>query len=160
MSVGDRIQFTAPANELKIANRELGAIAGIDDTGQLSLKMDSGRSLQIDPNKHPHIDYGYSMTSHSSQGQTANRVLIHVDTELAAKDLLNNRMAYVSVSRGAFDAQIFTNDREKLPTALGHDVSKQTAQPLQINTEQTIAPQHEISTGRQQEHGIGLGLGL
>ncbi len=38
------------------------------------------------------------MTSHSSQGQTTGRVLIHVDTELAAKDLLNSRMAYVSVS--------------------------------------------------------------
>jgi hypothetical protein len=46
-------------------------------------------------------------TSHSSQGQTAERVRIHVDTELGGKDLLNNRMAYVSVSRGQWDAQIF-----------------------------------------------------
>ena|ERR1035437_8800180 len=44
------------------------------------------------------------MTSDSSQGLTADRVLIHVDTELGAKDLLNNRMAYVAVSRGAYDA--------------------------------------------------------
>lgn len=159
-SVGDRIQFTAPANDLKIANRELGVISEIDRAGRLSLNMDSGRSLQIDPNKHPHLDYSYAMTSHSSQGQTASRVLIHVDTELAATDLLNSRMAYVSVSRGADDAQFFTNDRAKLPTVLGHDVSKQSAQEPQINTPQTIAPQQEISTGRQQEHGIGLGLGL
>jgi hypothetical protein len=53
--------------------------------------------------------------------------LIHVDTELVAKDLLNNRMAYVAVSRGAYDAQLFTNDREKLGAALGHDVSQQSA---------------------------------
>jgi ATP-dependent exoDNAse (exonuclease V) alpha subunit len=158
-SVGDRIQFTAPANDLKIANRDLGVIRDIDGAGRLNLKMDSGRSLQINPNEHPHLDYGYAMTSHSSQGQTANRVLIHVDTELAAKDLLNNRMVYVSVSRGAFDAQIFTIDREKLPTALGHDISKQTAQSLQINTEQPTALQQEIS-GRQQEHSTGLGIGL
>ncbi len=39
------------------------------------------------------------VTSHSSQGQTTDRVLIRVDTELGAKDLLNNRMAYVAVSR-------------------------------------------------------------
>jgi hypothetical protein len=45
---------------------------------------------------------GYAVTSHSSQGQTADRVLIHADTELGAKDLLNNRMAYVAVSRGAY----------------------------------------------------------
>jgi ATP-dependent exoDNAse (exonuclease V) alpha subunit len=159
-SVSDRIQFTAPANELKIANRELGAITDIDGAGRLSLKMDSGRSLQIDPNKHPHLDYGYAMTSHSSQGQTASRVLIHVDTELPAKDLLNSRMAYVSVSRGALDAQLFTNDREKLSTALGHDISKQTANPPQISTEPIIAPQQDISKTPQQDHGMGLGIGF
>jgi len=48
----------------------------------------------------------YAVTSHSNQGQTADRVLIHADTELGAKDLLNNRMAYVAVSRGAYDAQM------------------------------------------------------
>jgi hypothetical protein len=37
-----------------------------------------------------------------------------VDTELGAKNLLNSRMAYVAVSRGAYDAQLFTNDRQKL----------------------------------------------
>jgi len=159
-SVGDRIQFTAPANDLKTANRELGVIASIGDDGRLSLQMDSGRSLQIDPNRHPHLDYGYAMTSHSSQGQTANRVLIHVDAELAAKDLLNTRVAYVSVSRGAFDAQFFTNDRDKLPIVLGHNVSKQTAQVQQINAEQTMAPQQEISQAPQQDHSLGLGIGL
>jgi hypothetical protein len=45
-SLGDRIQFTAPANELKIANRELGLIEGIDENGRLSLKMDSGRASE------------------------------------------------------------------------------------------------------------------
>ena len=159
-SVGDRIQFTAPANDLKIANRELAVIREIDGAGRLSLNMESGRSLQIDPNKHPHLDYGYAMTSHSSQGQTASRVLIHVDTELVAKDLLNRRMAYVSVSRGAHDAQLFTNDREKLSTVLGHDISKQTANSPQISAEHAIAPQQEISKSPQQEHGMGLGIAL
>ena len=159
-SVRNRIQFTAPANELKIANRELGTIADIDGSGRLNLKLDSGRSLQIDANKHPPLDYGYAMTSHSTQGQTANRVLIHLDTELAAKDLLNNRMAYVSVSRGAFDAQLFTNDREKLPTALGRDISRQTAYMPRINSEQTMTPQQGISKGAQRERDFGLGIGL
>jgi conjugative relaxase-like TrwC/TraI family protein len=159
-SIGDRIQFTAPANDLKIVNRELGVIRGIDGAGRLSLNMDSGRLLQIDRNKHPHLDYGYAMTSYSSQGQTASRVLIHVDTELLAQDLLSRRMAYVSVSRGAHDAQFFTNDSEKLPTVLGYDISKQTATSPQISTEQTIASQQEISNTPQQGHGMGLGIGL
>jgi ATP-dependent exoDNAse (exonuclease V) alpha subunit len=122
--------------------------------------MDSGVSLEVNPNKHPHLDYGYAMTSHSSQGQTANRVLIHVDTELAAKDLLNNRVVYVSVSRGAFDAQLFTNDREKLPATLDREISRHSAHVPEINSEHTIPPQHESSKGTQQEHGVGLGIGL
>jgi conjugative relaxase-like TrwC/TraI family protein len=159
-SAGDRIQLTAPAYNLRVANRELGTIERIEEDGRLRLKMDGGRAVELDPRKHPHLDHGYAMTSHSSQGQTADRVLIHVDTELGAKDLLNSRMAYVSVSRGAFDAQLFTNDREKLPTALGHDLSKHSAHIPGISPEQTIAPQKEIAKGPQQDHSIRLGIGF
>lgn len=159
LSVGDRIQFTAPANDLKVANRELGTIESIGRDGRLSLRMDDGgREVQLDPRQHPHLDHGYAVTSHSSQGQTAERVLINVDTDLPARDLLNSRMAYVSVSRGAHDAQLFTNDREKLPTALGHEVSRESAHVPAHTPEQSIAPQQEI--GPRHEQGPGLGMGF
>ena len=45
-SVGDRIQFTAPANDLKVANRELGTIESIEEDGRLRLKMDGGRDAR------------------------------------------------------------------------------------------------------------------
>ena len=158
-AVGDRIQFTAPANDLKIANRELGTVEVIGQDGQMRLKMDGGRDVQLDPREHPHLDHGYAVTSHSSQGQTAERVLIHVDTELAAKDLLNSRMAYVAVSRGAEDAQVYTNDRAKLPEALGHDVSHESAHVPAIKPEQAITPkQPEIAPAI--EHSMGLGHSL
>jgi conjugative relaxase-like TrwC/TraI family protein len=158
-AVGDRIQFTAPANDLKIANRELGTVEAIGQDGRLSLKLDGGRDVHLDPREHPHLDHGYAVTSHSSQGQTAERVLIHVDTELAAKDLLNSRMAYVAVSRGAEDAQLFTNDRAKLPEALGHDVSHESAHTPTMKPEQSIKPpQPEIAP--VIEHGMGLGHSL
>jgi conjugative relaxase-like TrwC/TraI family protein len=163
-SVGDRIQFTAPDHELKIANRELGKVEQIGN-GRMNLRMDDGRSIEIDPLRNPHLDHGYAVTSHSSQGQTAERVLVHVDTELGAKDLLNNRMAYVSVSRGAHDAQIFTNDREKLPIALGHEVSQQSAHTPKIGLEKTVSPQQDMGqkiepqSVAQQEisHGFSIG---
>ncbi len=126
----------------------------------MSLKFDDGRTVNLDPATHPHLDHGYAVTSHSSQGQTADRVLIHVDTELAAKDLLNNRMAYVAVSRGAYDAQIFTNDREGLSQALGHDVSHRSAHAPEIKQEQTVAPKHEIKHEIEApQHSIGMGMG-
>ena len=146
-SVGDRIQFTAPANDLKIANRELGTIQGFTDDGRMTLKMDSGLSLSLNPREHPHLDHGYAVTSHSSQGQTADRVLIHIDTELGAKDLLNNRMAYVAVSRGAQDAQIFTSDRQQLPQVLSREVSHQSAHVPEMQQE-LERPQVRL-TGRE-----------
>ncbi|MBB5061421.1 hypothetical protein HDF16_006157 [Granulicella aggregans] len=155
-STGDRVQLTAPSQELKVANRELGTVEGIGEDGRLSLKMDGGRTVEIDPAKHPHLDHGYAVTSHSSQGQTADRVLIHVDTELGAKDLLNNRMAYVAVSRGAYDAQLFTNDSEKLGVALGRDVSHQSALAPEMTSQKSIQPRHEIAA--ESEHSYSRGI--
>jgi conjugative relaxase-like TrwC/TraI family protein len=153
-SQGDRVQFTAPANDLRVANRELGRIERIGDDGLLRLKMDDGRSVQLDPTRKLHLDYGYAVTSHSSQGQTADRVLIHVDTDIGAKDLLNSRMAYVAVSRGALDAQIFTNDAARLGQALCRDVSHAPAiqeAPISHAIEQAAvqrpAHEHEIVQG-------------
>ena len=85
--------------------------------------------------------------------------MVHVDTELAAKDLLNSRMAYVSISRGQWEAQIFTDSREKLPQALGHDVSQQSAyRPEQAITlaQQKIVPLPE--GGKELSMGFGLSL--
>ena len=62
------------------------------------------------------------MTSHSSQGQTADRVLVHVETERASEPLVNRRLAYVAVSRGRFDAQIYTDDKAQLGDALSREV--------------------------------------
>jgi hypothetical protein len=67
-------------------------------------------------------------------------------------------MAYVSVSRGAHDAQIFTNDREKLPAALGHDVSHESAHVPEHKPEQAVTPQREIAPQQEQSFDIGLGL--
>jgi ATP-dependent exoDNAse (exonuclease V) alpha subunit len=158
-SEGDRVQFTAPANDLKVANRELGAIERISDDGRLHMRMDGGRAVELDPNSPVHLDYGYAVTSHSSQGPTADRVLIQVDTDLDARDLLNSRMAYVAVSRGAHDAQIFTNNASGLVRELSRDVSHAPAiqrAPLCRAIEQTIEQQpahiHEI--------GRGFGMGM
>lgn len=59
----------------------------------MAIKLDSGRDLTFEPQPHPHLNHGYAVTCYSGQGQTADRVLIHVDTDLPAKDLINNRMS-------------------------------------------------------------------
>ena len=41
--------------------------------------------------------------------------------------LVNQRMAYVSISRGQYDARIYTDDKVKLARALDRDVSHRSA---------------------------------
>ncbi len=143
---GDRVQLTAPYHPQKLANRELGTVDNIDGDGGLKLRMDSGREVEFNAKQHPHLDYGYAVTSHSSQGQTADRVLIHVDSSQANGELLNSRMAYVSVSRAQFDVQMYTNDAKTLGQQLSRDVSHPTALQSQTPIQQTSEP-----TGMQQQ---------
>ncbi len=160
-SEGDRVQFTAPDRDRHIANRELGTIEKMDASGNLQLRLDSGRSVAFNVKENPHLDYGYAVTSHSSQGQTADRVLVHVDTEQAGEKLVNRRLAYVAVSRGRYDAQIYTNDKGHLAEQLSRDVSHRSAmepshtqQPTAQKIEQTSAPSQARAVAAQSQ-GIG-----
>jgi conjugative relaxase-like TrwC/TraI family protein len=155
-SEGDRVQFTAPHKEQHVANRELGTIEKMDESGNLQLRMDSGRSVAFNVKEHPHLDHGYAVTSHSSQGQTADRVLVHVDTEQAGEKLVNRRLAYVAVSRGRYDAQLYTNDKSHLTEQLSRDVSHRSAmEPAAQKIEQTSTPTQAVQQAVAQGHSVG-----
>ena len=161
-SEGDRVQFTAPNHEQHIANRELGTIEKMDGSGNLQLRLDSGRNLTFNTRDNPHLDYGYAVTSHSSQGQTADRVLIHVDTEQGGEKLVNRRLAYVAVSRGRYDAQVYTNDKGQLAEQLSRDVSHRPAMEQDRTLEfatQKIEPSSTLRQGAEQTIVQGLNLG-
>jgi conjugative relaxase-like TrwC/TraI family protein len=158
-SRGDRVQFTAPNRDQHIANRELATIEKIDPKGNLRLRLDSGRSVVFNIKTNPHLDYGYAVTSHSSQGQTADRVLVNVGTEQAGEKLVNRRLAYVAVSRGRYDAQIYTNDKTQLVEGLGRDVSHRTAsearrEPVATNKREFQELERERERTRTQSYSI------
>jgi conjugative relaxase-like TrwC/TraI family protein len=122
-AVGDRLSFTAPSKELGVANRDLGTIKLIDKDGELYVHMDNGKDVSFDGNRMRHFDHGYAVTSHSSQGLTAERVIVNLDSQIH-HDLINKRFAYVAVSRGSLDAHIYTDNATSLATKLSHDVVK------------------------------------
>jgi conjugative relaxase-like TrwC/TraI family protein len=135
-SIGDRIQFTAPDKSLGVANRDMAAIESIHSDGLLSARLDDNRQIEFNATNNRHFDHGYAVTSHSSQGLTAERVLVHADTTVHP-DLLNSRFGYVSISRASDQATLFTDDVAKLGRRLGADVSKTSA--LEINPASSVA---------------------
>lgn len=125
-SPGDRIQFTAPDRGLGVANRDLAVIESVGRDGQITARLDNNRRIEFNANEHRHFDHGYAVTSHSSQGLTAERVLVNADTGVHP-DLLNSRFGYVSISRASHEATLFTDDISKLNPKLSADVSKTSA---------------------------------
>jgi ATP-dependent exoDNAse (exonuclease V) alpha subunit len=98
------------------------------------------------------------MTSHSSQGQTADRVLIHVDTD-KSELLVNNRFAYVSVSRAQHDAHIYTNDGSKLHRSLSRETSQRTATEVGQLPAAPEGTQGARAPEEEQGHSLGIALG-
>lgn len=125
-SVGDRIQFTAPDKSLGVANRDLATIEAVSKDGRILARVDRDRQIEFQSSEHPHFDHGYAVTSHSSQGLTTDRVLVHADTSVHP-DLLSSRFGYVAVSRARQEAVIFTDDLDRLGTQLGKEVTKTSA---------------------------------
>jgi conjugative relaxase-like TrwC/TraI family protein len=161
-STGDRIQFTEPNKTLGVANRDLGTITAIDN-GQMTVRLDGKqpREITFDTARFRQFDHGYAVTSHSSQGLTAGRVLANIDTE-SSRMLINTRLAYVAVSRASEDVRIYTNDAETLGQRLAADISKTAAVDFRppSTTEQTkeavqLFREHQPATAteRLQQQG-------
>jgi conjugative relaxase-like TrwC/TraI family protein len=158
-SVGDRIQFTAPDKSLGIANRDLAVIEAIRPDGRLTARLDNSRQIEFNSTQHRHFDHGYAVTSHSSQGLTAERVLIHADTSVHP-DLLNSRFGYVSVSRASHEATLFTDNLSKLAPQLGNEISKTSA--LRLSNTREIPAQHgfEQRSHSRETPDVNTGLAL
>ena len=152
-AVRDRLMFTSPNRNLKVANRDLGTVEQIDDRS-ITVRMDDskGTTVNFNPKEMRHFDHGYAVTSHSSQGITAARVLVNMDTEVHP-ELMSNRFAYVSVSRASDDAHIFTNDVANLAKNLSQNVTKASAIDF------TRKPVQSIGAEQVLREAVGTGLG-
>jgi HipA-like protein len=115
----------------KVLVRDEAAFSALDGSGQRFSESCRGATHIVkfwEQNEYPQLAANeYAVTSHSSQGQTADRVLIHVDSAQGHGELLNSRMAYVSVSRAQYDVKMYTNDAKTLGFELSRDVTKATA---------------------------------
>ena len=158
-AAGDRVQFTGPNKDLGVANRDLGTVVSMED-GRITLRMDgkSARIIAFNPAEFRQFDHGYAVTSHSSQGLTAGRVLAHIDTD-SSLNLINNRLAYVSISRASDDARIYTNNAESLGERLASNVTKTSAIDVsKLHRLSDLGGVSSRSTPEVEFEGFGIAL--
>ncbi|MCX7116360.1 MAG: AAA family ATPase, partial [Legionellales bacterium] len=125
LSPGDLIRITRNDKDLDVANGDRFKVTSVSP--QQLIVTDGKRSMALDPASPLHIDYAYATTVHSSQGLTADRVLIdaHAQSRTTAKDVF-----YVAISRARFEARVYTDDRAGLPVAIGRENGKFAAMDL------------------------------
>lgn len=136
---GDRLQFTAPDKKISVTNRDMGTVVSADKAGNVKVRLDEGRAVEFNLKQNRHIDYAYAMTSHSAQGKTVDRVLVHMDAgDTRLRSLVNDTFAYVATSRPRYDVQIFTDNTEALGLALArHKENSMALSPEQIHQYKT-----------------------
>ena len=150
---GERIQFTAKDKKLGTHTRDTGTIRSLDQNGNAEVVLDrNSKALKFNLENHRHLDHAYTMTSHSAQSQTVERVLINVDSsDPRLRALLNEVFSYVASSRPEYDLQVFADDETQLSRVLSRQNEQQKA----------LSPQ-EISKFREQSlervHGYEVSL--
>ena len=85
------------------------------------------------------------------------RVVVHVETHRAGEKLVNQRFAYVAVSRGQYDARIYTDDKMKLARALDRDVSHRSALESAAGHASRHSEGREISRSDSIGHTMAVG---
>jgi ATP-dependent exoDNAse (exonuclease V) alpha subunit len=148
--VGDRVQFRAPYPEKRITTNEVAYVERID-SDRMTVRMDDEKQkrITIDLSTYKHVDYGYAVTSHGSQGLGAYRAIINANA-YEGRQILNERIGYVANSRAEHDVTIYTNSKEDLPYALARTSDKERA----IDALRTMEERRELI---QQQRAAEVG---
>ncbi len=115
LAAGDRVRVTAGGKtkdgKHRLSNGSLLTVQGFNKRGDIV--VDHGWVIDRD---FGHLTHGYVVTSHASQGVTVDKVFVGVSSQ--SFPATYQRTAYVAVTRGKEQAQIFTDDRTELLKAI------------------------------------------
>ena len=105
---GDQLRWTRNDAERGVRNGQMVTVAAIDAKGTATLKDTSGNEITVELSGQQYLDYALVSTTYSSQGKTADQVLVAVDSTISKEGL------YVAVSRAKQNLSLYTADREQL----------------------------------------------
>lgn len=135
-SVGDRLRWTEghraqradhPLEDgLRVRNGQTAIVERVS-ADRITLRCADGEQIQIDARAGAKLDHSYAVTSHSAQGLTVDRALIHHNTEQGAH---SQRETYVDVTRSRDGVTFYTQDLDKASRQAGLDLSKTAAHDI------------------------------
>ena len=122
----------------RLSNGSLLTVQGFTKRGDII--VDHGWVIDRD---FGHLTHGYVVTSHASQGVTVDKVFVGMSSE--SFPATYQRTAYVAVTRGKEQAQIFTDDRKELLKAISRPDDPMSATELAESTQQKPTLQDRLT---------------
>ena len=111
-SKGERVVFLKNDERHKVQNGVVGAIKHVDQRGDMAIKLDSGKTRNINIEKYPYVDQGYALTVNKSQSETFGDILHTTGTD---KPQMNSTESFnVAATRTGHEMTIYTDDTKKL----------------------------------------------
>jgi conjugative relaxase-like TrwC/TraI family protein len=140
---GDRIQINESYPKQGIRKGDLGTVTAISDTNDLDIRLDKGKSVQLNKEQAHHIEHGYAVQT--LKAGVPERVLITQET-------LEGQGDPVSLSRNAREVSLYTSDGSgsnqalKAPIALPEQ--QQIEAPANVVAPEPMHVEHRRSIGR------------
>nr|WP_315860602.1 MobF family relaxase [Rubinisphaera margarita] len=154
LAAGDKIRFSLGGKgrdgKQRISNGRLDEVQSISASGELRLK--SGLVIDRD---YGHLDLGYVITSHASQGKDRHVAIAAMGSE--SLPAINAKQFYVTVSRGSEDVQIYVDNKARVRQAIARSGEQMSATEMvnAAHSDRTVAREHvsprlpQRSWGRQ-----------
>ena len=125
-------------NERQLGRRNGQRVTVLSIKGDKAvIQSEEGKAETIDLTEFQHLDYALVSTTYSSQGKTAERVMI------AADETVNQESFYVAVSRVRRHLSIYTSDKEALLAKAMESRAKENALELLIQSVGEKIPEGE-----------------
>ncbi|NOR70362.1 MAG: relaxase domain-containing protein [Methylomarinum sp.] len=113
----DRVLFTRNSKALNVKNGTLGIVLTTNDnTMAVMIDGDIKRTVVVQLDQYEHVQHGYAVTVHKSQGATVDRAYVLADERMSGQE-----WSYVAMSRSRDDTHIFCD--ENLITELEQTMS-------------------------------------
>ncbi|WP_375491828.1 MobF family relaxase [uncultured Nostoc sp.] len=135
LAEGDRLRWTKNDRQLGRRNGQEFVVKGIAGYNAQIQYLESGQTEFINLQEAQHLDYAIVSTTYSSQGKTADQVLI------AADNTIGQESFYVAVSRARYELTLYTEDKDNLLALAQSSRAKENA--LVLLRQKELEKQHQ-----------------
>ncbi len=137
LHINDRVIFTRNSKKYGVNNGDLGTVRGFEPvTKHLIVKLDSGERVAVPTVTYQHIDLGYAISTHKSQGKTVDKAFI-----LAGGSMQDRELSYVQMSRSRHETKIYIEKSDAGETLT--ELSKQMNKSRQKEMAHTLIKERE-----------------